>query len=134
MGSDDPDASGSERDDLSGLKVLIAEDEAIVAMGLVDIVEDESGRVVGPFASVSDCLSSIANALPDLAILDLRLVDGETLSVASLLADHGVPIVFHSGHMSDGDWDSPHAAVLYCGKPCSDTEMKRALLSAARMS
>ena len=115
-------------------RILVAEDEHIIAFDLCDTVEEAGYTVEGPHTDNSSAMLACQKDRPDLAILDLRLVDGETLSVASLLADHGVPIVFHSGHMSDGDWDSPHAAVLYCGKPCSETEMKRALLSAARMS
>lgn len=132
MESGNQDRSQPTRRELEGLKVLIAEDEAMVAMGLADIVEDEGGEVVGPYAKCAECLDYIERELPDLAILDLRLSDGESLPVAEKLAESGIPIVFHSGHMLDEEWRSSRGMVLYCGKPCPQSEMQEALLKAAQ--
>lgn len=112
--------------------MLLAEDEAIVAMGLVDIVEEEGADVIGPFARKEDCLASLDRQIPDIAILDLRLEDGDFLEVAEKLTAVGVPIIFHSGHMIDEEWGRRETTVLYCGKPCAEAEMKRALLEAAK--
>lgn len=100
-------------------------------MGLVDIVEDSGGNVVGPFMTVNACMAEIDQRIPDIAILDLRLEDGESLGIAKTLVEKGVPIVFHSGHMVDHEWQDGEGTVLYCGKPCANSEMEEALLTAA---
>ncbi len=131
MESSDNSAEQLKRTDLAGLSVLIAEDEAIVAMGLVDVVEEAGGEVIGPFATVSACLECIKTQNPDLAILDLRLEDGESLCVASELVEKAVPVVFHSGHMANQEWQAHDGTVLYCAKPCPTSEMTETLLAAA---
>ena len=118
-----PEAKG-----LEGKRVLIAEDEAIVAMGLMDVVEDAGGEAIGPFARVADCLAWLADDLPDIAILDLRLDDGDSLVIAEQLSAKGIPIVFHSGHMVESEWDGASGDVYYCSKPCAASEMRRTLL------
>ena len=122
--------------ELGQRKVLIAEDEAIVAMNLCDIVEDLGGEVVGPFARVAQCIAALDEGLPDLAILDLRLEDGSSIAVAEKLAGHNIPIVFHSGHMDDNEWqpqpeDTP---VYYCSKPCPSSDLEAALLAGVQQA
>lgn len=78
---------------LHGLRVLIVEDETLIAMELSDIVEGSSGRVVGPFRTNRDALRSLACERIDAAILDLNLADGEATPTAERLMAERVPVL-----------------------------------------
>ncbi|MCC4298180.1 response regulator [Aurantimonas coralicida] len=104
---------------LSGMNVLIAEDEALVAMDLSDIVEFDGGCVIGPFATSQECRPAIDVTRIDVAILDVRLQDGEVFGLADELRDRGVPIVFHSGHLDPNDIVTRYPMARCCAKPAS---------------
>ncbi|KAB1073065.1 response regulator [Methylobacterium planeticum] len=78
---------------LSGRRILIVEDESLIAMELMDIVEDANGRVVGPARSNRDAIRLIEGAPIDAALLDLNLADGEATPTAERLKAAGVPIL-----------------------------------------
>lgn len=102
---------------LNGKCVLIAEDEPLVGLDLEDAVLDAGGAPLGPFASVSDALAAIETFKVDAAILDVRLLDGDSFPLADALLREDVPMVFHSGHVSrDVIGAYPRAGLVR--KPC----------------
>ena len=103
---------------LDGRHVLLVEDELLIALDLQLSIEDE-GASVDLADGVASGLAALARhqesqRLPDVALLDVRLGDGEVFPVADALAAAGVPIVFHSGHAQVADLSDayPGAAVL----------------------
>ena len=58
---------------LAGLKILVIEDEFLVAMELSRMVRDLGGDVVGPASSVGAAEKLLANSPVDGAVIDLRL-------------------------------------------------------------
>ena len=78
---------------LHGLRVLIVEDEALIAMELSDIVEGSQGHVVGPFRTNREALKRLESEMVDAAILDLNLADGEATPIAEQLVAANVPIL-----------------------------------------
>ncbi len=78
---------------LNGRRVLIVEDEVLIAMDLMDIVESGEGLVVGPFRTNRDALAALASEPVDAAILDLNLADGDVTPTATYLLAAGVPIL-----------------------------------------
>lgn len=78
---------------LHGLRVLIVEDETLIAMELSDIVAGSHGRVVGPFRTNREALSVIDREPIDAAILDLNLADGEATPIAERLVAANIPIL-----------------------------------------
>ncbi|MDY8109632.1 response regulator [Fulvimarina sp. 2208YS6-2-32] len=104
---------------LSGMNVLIAEDEALVAMDLADMVEFDAGCVIGPFPTISECRPAAESAPIDVAILDVRLLDGEVFAIADTLRDRGIPIVFHSGHLDPREIVSRYPDARCCTKPAT---------------
>jgi len=59
-------------------------------------VEDASGRVVGPAASVDEALTFLATGNVDAAILDVNLVDGDCSAVMEVLVGRGIPFIVHT--------------------------------------
>ena len=62
---------------LVGCRVLVAEDEPLVAMLLEDVLLDAGATILGPASTVAEALRLAAKQRPDLAVLDLNL-SGET--------------------------------------------------------
>ncbi len=77
----------------SGL-ALVVEDEAVLALFVAEVLEGAGWRVLGPAASSAEALGLLADASPDLAVLDVRLRRGNALPVAEALASRGVPFLF----------------------------------------
>lgn len=83
---------------ITGLRVLVVEDEALCAMMIADEVEDLGCQVVGPAASVRQALGLIDRRPIDVAILDLHLGRGDTsYPVADALLAHRIPFAFLTG-------------------------------------
>jgi len=80
------------------MKILLVEDEWLLAADATDRLEDAGYRVVGPFGAVSDALRELERELPDAAILDIQLVSETSFPIARRLIDRGVPFFFLSGH------------------------------------
>lgn len=80
------------------LRVLVVEDESVIAMMTEDLLVELGHVVTGTVARVDKAASLAATAPIDLAILDVNL-DGEwTYPVAEALRDRGVPFIFATGY------------------------------------
>jgi DNA-binding NarL/FixJ family response regulator len=61
---------------------MLVEDEALIALALEDGLAEAGYEIAGPFASCADALASLAERVPDVAILDATLKDGSCQEVA----------------------------------------------------
>jgi CheY-like chemotaxis protein len=87
---------------LSGRRVLVIEDEMIVAMLLEDMLADLGCTVLGPAARVDQALMIIAAAgALDAAVLDVNLNGQKSYPVADALIARGVPFLFATGYRRD---------------------------------
>ena len=82
---------------LNDALVLIAEDEAFIALDVTMAVHDAGGRVAGPAASVKQALALIGTMPIAAAILDVNLSDGDISLVAEALLAAGIPIIIQTG-------------------------------------
>lgn len=112
-------------------RVLIVEDEVFVALDLVDIVEAAGYVVDGPYGTLDQTLKALERNLPKCAILDVKLIDGEIYPAADVLADHQVPVIFHSGHADSADLSARYPRAQTCAKPSTQQEINEALGRAA---
>lgn len=86
---------------LLGKRVLIVEDEAMVALELQFAFEDEGAEIVGPVQSLMKALEAVTHEADiDLALLDVDLAGENVYPVAELLRLRRVPFAFHTGHAS----------------------------------
>ena len=83
---------------LEGQRVLILEDEYLIALDTVDAVTDAGGSVIGPFASENEAFEDILEQVPTVAILDVGLDGKQCFDVARVLHYIGVPFVFVTGY------------------------------------
>ncbi len=99
---------------LHGRRVLVVEDEALVAMLVEDAFLDEGANILGPACTVYDALRLIDEAqidgLIDAAMLDLNFAGEKALPVADKLAACGIPFVIASGYGAGCD-RGKHSAI-----------------------
>jgi CheY-like chemotaxis protein len=79
---------------MTGVQVLVVEDETLLAETLCDLLAGAGCEPVGPAANVAVALSLIEKSRIDAAILDVRLMDEESFSVAYALRARGIPLMF----------------------------------------
>lgn len=82
---------------MRGARILVAEDNMMVAMDLAAELEACDAQVIGPFARIGEALTAAAEGSPDGAILDVNLLDGEVTPLAEKLLADGIPVVFCTG-------------------------------------
>lgn len=118
-------------DGLDGLKVLVVEDETLVAMLLEDMLADHGCVVAGTAGRVAQAMEMIGDdsLAIEAAILDVNLAGEPSFPLAELLAGKGVPFVFATGYGAGGlpeAWrDRPTLQ-----KPFSHDEVGKMLLQA----
>ena len=109
---------------LTGKRVLVVEDEALVAMLVEDELRDAGATVLGPAACVADALRLVEAAAADggisAAVLDINLDGRHVAPVADRLAALGVPFLFATGYGEKRDARG-HGAAPVLEKPF-DTE------------
>jgi CheY-like chemotaxis protein len=83
-------------------RILVVEDEAMIAMLVEDMVLDFGSEVVGPAARMEEALRLASHANLDAAILDVNVGGAVVFPVADVLRGRGVPIIFATGYGSGG--------------------------------
>jgi len=112
------------------LRVLIADDEAIIRMGLKRMLEEMGHRVVGAAADGIRAVELARRTRPDLAILDIKMPGMDGLEAARLItAERPMPILILTAY-SDRELveRAKELAVLaYLVKPVRDSELAAAI-------
>jgi CheY-like chemotaxis protein len=117
---------------LLGYRILVVEDDFLVAEVLTDMLTDAGAEIVGPFGWVNEAVDAVKEANGDLdcAVLDINLHGDKSYPIADELKARAVPIVFVTGYAGETIPDTYRASPR-CGKPF-DQERLIALLAAAR--
>lgn len=112
-------------------KILIVEDEFLVAMDLEDIVASAGYRVLG-IAPDKQAASNFAE-LPDIALVDINLRDGPTgVAIARDLSERGGTVVIFVTANPSQITDPPLRSIGYVQKPFSPEAILTALEFAAQ--
>lgn len=116
---------------LSGMNILVLEDEFLIAMDVEDLCRDAGAEKVvvrGGLEGLDE--SWLLDQEFDAAILDLMLSGRSTIGLARILHSNGVPIVFASGHAAADEFaEFPQLQVL--AKPFAGAELVSAVSAAA---
>lgn len=108
------------------LKVLVCEDNPLIALDLYEQVREAGHECVGIGSVSTQCLQDAARSRPDVVLVDLNLADGRTgPQLVERLADIGIPSIVISGEV----WFLPedHRAVAVLDKPLRTSELTKAL-------
>ena len=113
----------------AGRRVLVVEDEALVAMLLETILEDMGCMAVGPAATVDEGLRMAADEAVDAALLDVNVAGRQVFPVAHALKDRGVPFVFSTGY-GEGGLPDEWRGQPTLQKPFTEAAVRDALMKA----
>ncbi len=80
------------------LRILIVEDEMLVAMNIEDMLLDLGHEVAGLASRLEPALSLAGEAQFDLAMLDVNLAGQTSFPVAEILVRRGIPFLFATGY------------------------------------
>lgn len=83
---------------MTALRILIVEDEPVVAMCLEDMLDLLGHVAIGPAGRLSEGLALAESAAFDAAILDINLGGERSTAIAEALRRRGVPFAFASGY------------------------------------
>jgi CheY-like chemotaxis protein len=114
--------------ELRGLRILVVEDEFLVAMELETMLQDLGGVVIGPLGSLDDAVACAREEALDAALLDVNVGGRLVTPVADALAAREIPFVFCTGYDA-ASLPGRHAAAPILMKPCQPHELKNALLT-----
>lgn len=113
---------------LKGCKVLVVEDEMIVALDICEHLEPLGCEIVGPAPTVKKALTALETHTPDLALLDENL-DGEIVTpIAETLERRNIPFVIVSGYNTSRTGDAILEQAPRVAKPAANDAIVAALL------
>ena len=114
--------------------LLVAEDEALIALVLELELRDAGHEVLGPAATPEEALALAGETRPELALIDINLVGGgDGIALARALRDrHGVPSLFVSGQAPDA-LAAQDAALGLVRKPYAPEDVARAVEAVAEL-
>ena len=107
---------------LAGKRVLLVEDEMLVALLVEDVLADVGCDIVGPFARVKEALAAAQSEAVDVALLDVNVANETVFPVAYALEERGIPFLFVTGYGNSAlpngrpDWEA-------CSKPFKPAEL-----------
>jgi len=107
-----------------GARVLIVEDEIVVALFLEDLLAEFGYEIAGIVSHLDDAMARPSDY--DIALLDVHLNGRNVFEFADQLAACGTPFVFATGYGARGIPDR-HCARPVLQKPFRPDELKRAL-------
>lgn len=82
---------------LRGSRILVVEDEPLVSMMIEDALREAGGNVIGPAGTAKEALELLDKADIQCAVLDIKLMNGSSRSVAEALADRGIRFIVVTG-------------------------------------
>lgn len=109
------------------LRILVVEDEPLLAMLLEEHIDELGHILAGSVATVDQAMNALETALPDCALLDYSLSGNATSApIARKLREAGVPFTYLSGHPDvSHDESAPPGPMLQ--KPYSLDQLQAAI-------
>lgn len=87
---------------LAGMRILVVEDEPVIAMTVEDMLIDLDCQVIGPASNLEQAQALAEAEALDAAVLDININGGRSYLIADALRRRGVPFVFATGYGEEG--------------------------------
>ena len=113
---------------LKGKRILVVEDEALIAVMVEDMLIDMGSEVIGPAATVEEALELARREGLDAAVLDVNVRGQRIDPVAEALMARGVPVLFATGYGEVTLADGAPATVI--DKPYTQEKLARGIAAA----
>ncbi|MFO1147919.1 MAG: response regulator [Alsobacter sp.] len=105
---------------LSGFRILVVEDELLIALALEDILLSLDCQVIGPIGNVAEALQLAQTEPFDGALLDVNVRGQLVYPVAEALMERKVPVIFCSGYSDTAIMPSRFRSLAQVPKPYDD--------------
>ena len=107
-------------------RILVVEDEAVIALDLQRILREAGYRVIGPAASVAEAERLLRRGRVDCAVLDIEPNGQMPFAVADRLAERDIPFIFVTGR-SGLDLPDRHGGRPTIARPCTRNRLLAAV-------
>jgi len=104
---------------LEGKRILLVEDEILIALDISDTLQGAGAQVTGPCTSLGQALDAARSGSLDLAMLDIDLNGEEVFPAAKLLRSRGIPFIFYTGQPERDALRTEFSDIPVCVKPVS---------------
>jgi CheY-like chemotaxis protein len=111
-------------------RVLVVEDETLVAMMLEEMLQELNCSVLGPAGDLAEAMGFAEKAEFDLALLDVSLRRTPSFPVADILQKRGIPFAFMTGYGAQ-DFPAAYQQLPRLSKPFDLPDLQRALKALA---
>lgn len=101
-GGDGTGSQGTTKGPMSGMTVLVVEDDFIVAYDMQMMLEEQGARVLGPATSLAEAMALLAKERPTVAVLDVNLNGEYVFPLADELLAKDVPFLFATAYADQG--------------------------------
>lgn len=112
---------------LDGLRILLLEDEFLIAMDVEQLCRDHGASEVTIMRSLAEIDRQNPATQFDVAIIDLMLGGESTLDFAKSLYNRKIPFVFASGYSDGAEIETDFPGVMLVGKPYSGADLVEAV-------
>jgi len=109
-----------------GARILVAEDEALIAITLEDYIRQLGYQCIGPFFTLASALPAARTDAIDAAIVDIKFGDAVSYELAEVLAARNIPFGFATGVLSQGI-DPKWSDRPFLSKPYDVDDLQRLL-------
>jgi two-component sensor histidine kinase/ActR/RegA family two-component response regulator len=108
---------------IAGRRIMIVEDEALVAMSLCETLTELGFTVIGPFNRISEAMIALRGTQIDAAVLDVNLGGEMIYPLADVLIAEQVPFVFITGYAAE-EIEKRYAKIPVLQKPIEADALK----------
>jgi CheY-like chemotaxis protein len=115
---------------LKGRRVLVVEDEFLVAMELQEVLKGRGCDVLGPASTVTQALAVLHDGRPEVVVLDVNLRGTRATPVAAALRERGVPFVLITGYSGPQLSEPELRDAPRLDKPVNGRDLTRAVAKA----
>jgi DNA-binding NarL/FixJ family response regulator len=110
---------------LDGLRVLVAEDEGLIALELETVLQSFGCEVVGPVSRVNEVLREAERGGLDGALLDVNLRGEQIFAILPRLVELKLPIVITSGYDDATLFPEAFRSLPRLAKPFGESSLRR---------
>jgi CheY-like chemotaxis protein len=107
-------------------RILVVEDEFLVALDLEDLLTTMGYQVVGPASHLRDAIEFAREEQLDFAVLDINVAGAQSFPVADILRNRNIPFVFSTGYGTEGLVDG-YRNEMVLRKPYAHEDLRRAI-------
>ena len=118
----------SEHPSFKGFRVLLVEDNFLVAMSIKSMLERFGCSVIGPIAGLSEGLEMALREEIGGAVLDINIAGGDSGAIAEALRERNLPFFFITGLASPGSLSPAFKSVTKLDKPIDEQILEETMM------